>query len=201
MVGDRFNSLYVLHSGSAKSYVLSAAGEHQITGFHLPGELIGVDDLAANRRSFNLEMLETSSVCELPMDELDRQIAESSALRHRFLGLMGLMLTEEKHMLLTLGAFSAEQRFAYFLLSMSRRYGILGASTKEFNLSMPRNDIANYLGLVVETVSRIIRRFKDENLIEVQRRWIRILDHDKLCAHAKYFPEKIESHRLNHQYC
>lgn len=180
MVGDRFYALYILHSGSAKSYILSEGGEQQITGFHLPGELIGIDGLDTYTHAYGIEILETSSVCELPMAELDRLIVGSWALRHRFLSLIGRALVDEKQMLLTLGKLRAEQRFARFLLDMSHRYSLLGTSPTEFNLSMPRNDIANYLGLVVETISRIIRRFQDDGIIQVKRRWVRILNLEKL---------------------
>lgn len=180
IAGDRFYALYILHSGSAKSYLISENGEHQVTGFHLPGELIGIDGLSDHVHAYGVEMLETSSVCELPMPELDRMIATSWALRHRFLSLLSRALIEEQQMLLTLGKLNAEQRLAQFLLNMGKRHATLGGSATEFNLSMSRYDIASYLGLVVETVSRMIRRFQEENTIEVNRRWVHIVDDEKL---------------------
>ncbi len=180
IAGDRFYALYILHSGSAKSYLISENGEQQVTGFHMPGELIGVDGLSDHTHAYGVEMLETSSVCELPMSELDRMIATSWALRQRFLSLISHALIEEQQMLLTLGKLNAEQRLAQFLLNMARRHAYLGGSAIEFNLSMSRYDIASYLGLVVETVSRMIRRFQEEGSIEVKRRWIHIIDEKKL---------------------
>jgi CRP/FNR family transcriptional regulator len=125
-------------------------------------------------------MLETSSVCELPMPELDRMIATSDGLRKQFLSQISRALIEEQQMLLTLGKLNAEQRVAYFLINMAKRNALSGGSATEFNLSMSRNDIANYLGLVAETVSRVIRRFQEGGAIEAKRRWMHIIDEAKL---------------------
>lgn len=180
MAGDRFSAVYILHSGSAKSFVISENGEQQVTGFHLPGDLLGVDGLDNYTHAYSIEMLETSSVCELLMADLDQMMAASWSLRHRFLSLMGRAVVDGQQMLLTLGKLNAEQRFARFLLALSARYAALGASPSEFNLTMSRYDIANFLGLVVETVSRLIRRFQEQGVIEVRRRWIHILDAEGL---------------------
>jgi CRP/FNR family transcriptional regulator len=180
VAGDRFHSLYILHSGSAKSVLTSEGGEPQITGFYMPGELIGIDGLSDNTHAYSVEMLETSSVCELPMPELDRMIATSNGLRKQFLSQIPRALIEEQQMLLTLGKLNAEQRVAYFLLSIAKRNALSGGSATEFNLSMSRNDIANYLGLVAETVSRVLRRFQEGGAIEAKRRWMHIIDEAKL---------------------
>ncbi|MBN1379922.1 MAG: helix-turn-helix domain-containing protein [Gammaproteobacteria bacterium] len=180
IAGDRFHALYILHTGAAKSYLISESGEQQVTGFHMPGELIGIDGLSDHVHAYCVEMLETSSVCELPMPELDRMIATSRALRHRFLSLIAKALIDEQQMLLTLGKLNAEQRLAQFLLNMSQRHATLGGSESEFNLSMSRYDIASYLGLVVETVSRMIRRFQEEGVIEVEKRWVHIIKEENL---------------------
>jgi CRP/FNR family transcriptional regulator len=190
IAGDRFYALYILHSGSAKSFLIAESGEHQVTGFHMPGELIGIDGLSNHIHAYCVEMLETSSVCELPMPELDRMIATSWALRHRFLSLISRALIEEQQMLLTLGKLNAEQRLAQFLLSMAKRYAALGSSATEFNLSMSRYDIASYLGLVVETISRMMRRFQEHGAIEVRRRWVHIINHDKLRKHMAHPVDK-----------
>jgi CRP/FNR family transcriptional regulator len=117
-------------------------------------------------------------------------IATSWALRHRFLSLISRALIEEQQMLLTLGKLNAEQRLAQFLLSMAKRYAALGSSATEFNLSMSRYDIASYLGLVVETISRMMRRFQEEGAIEVRRRWVHIINHDKLRKHMAHPVDK-----------
>lgn len=190
IAGDRFYALYILHSGSTKSYLISECGEQQVTGFHMPGELIGIDGLASHTHAYYVEMLETSSVCELPMPELDRMIATSWALRHRFLSQISRALIDEQQMLLTLGKLNAEQRLAQFLLNMARRHATLGGSATEFNLSMSRYDIASYLGLVVETVSRMIRRFQEEGAIEVRRRWVHIVNPAGLTSRLAHVTDK-----------
>jgi CRP/FNR family transcriptional regulator len=124
--------------------------------------------------------LETTSVCELPfsgLEDLSRQVA---GLQHQLFKLVGKEISNEHSMLLMLGNRSAEERLATFLLSLSSRLHERGFSAHEFNLSMSRHDIANYLGLAVETVSRLFTRFQEEGLLEVERRHITIRDLDRL---------------------
>ncbi len=180
IAGDRFTALYIICSGSAKSYVLSESGEQQITGFHFPGDLIGIDGFDTGRHAYSLEFLETSSVCRVGLAELDKLLAESSVLRSCVLKVMSHALIEEQRLLLSLGKLNAEQRLAGFLLDLSVRFKHRGVSEHAFNLSMSRNDIANYLGLVVETISRTLSKFQRLGLIDVQRRRIQILQADKL---------------------
>ena len=193
-IGDRFQSLFVLHSGSAKAYIVSESGEEQVIGFYLAGELIGFDGLDNYSHSCSVEMLESGSACELPIEDLDDLMGSSKSLRRRFHTLIGRAFVADHKMLLMLGKLNSEQRFAWFLLNLSERYCRLNASPTEFNLSMSRYDIANYLGLANETISRLIKRYKKDGILDVQRRLVQITDIDKLKKHLQLpFVSSIET--------
>jgi CRP/FNR family transcriptional regulator len=147
-----------------KTCVPTADGHEQILGFHLPGELVGLDALENENHVCGAVALETVHVCELPLAQLE-------TMCHRLPG---------HAMLLLLGKRSAQERLATFLLSLAVRFRQRGFSEKEFGLSMPRDDIANYLGLARETVSRLLSRFQTDGLLSVQRRRVRIHDMDRL---------------------
>jgi CRP/FNR family transcriptional regulator len=179
-LGDRFKSIYAIRSGSVKTYTMTLDGAEQITGFHLPGELIGLDAVSTGRHPCGAKALETTTVCEMPFGQLEELCAEIPGLQHQLLRLMSKEILADSELLTLLGKKAADQRLAALLFSLSMRYKQRGFSAKEFNLSMSRNDIADYLGLAVETVSRLFTRFHQEQLIEVQTKRIRILDPDRL---------------------
>lgn len=183
-VGDPFQAIYAVRSGSVKTYVPTEDGYEQVTGFHLPGELVGLDAIHTDIHPCAAKALETTSVCEIPFDRLEELSDLMPTLRHQLLKIMSREILHEQSLLMLLGKKNAEERLASLLLSLSDRYQQRGFSPTEFNLSMSRNDIGNYLGLVVETVSRLFTRFQDEQLLTVQRKHIRILDLPRLHALA-----------------
>lgn len=183
-VGDPFQAIYAVRSGSIKTYVPTEDGYEQVTGFHLPGELVGLDAIHADIHPCAGKALETTSVCEIPFDRLEELSERIPTLRHQLLKIMSREILHEQSLLMLLGKKNAEERLASLLLSLSGRYQQRGFSATEFNLSMSRNDIGNYLGLVVETVSRLFTRFQEEGLLTVQRKHIRILDLNRLQAIA-----------------
>lgn len=183
-VGDPFQAIYAVRSGSIKTYVPTEDGYEQVTGFHLPGELVGLDAIHADTHPCAARTLETTSVCEIPFERLEELSERIPTLRHQLLKIMSREILHEQSLLMLLGKKNAEERLASLLLSLSGRYQQRGFSATEFNLSMSRNDIGNYLGLVVETVSRLFTRFQDEGLLTVQRKHIRILDPERLHAIA-----------------
>jgi len=174
--GDKSQALYAVRSGCVKSFVESSGGEEQIVGFHMPGELLGLDGFQGNVHNCSAVALETSSICELPLDKLDVLCHSIPALQDAMRMIMGKEVTEDHAMLLLLGRMNSEQKLASFLSSMSKRMEERHWKPTEFVLAMPRQDIANYLGLAVETVSRLFAHFQDEGLIEVDRRRVNILD-------------------------
>ena len=158
--GDPLSSLYAVRSGSIKLFTNSDNGEEQIIGFYLPGEIVGLDGFENSRHSCCAVALETSSLCTFPHSQLMDVCKSIPALQEQMLRIMGREISHENRLLLTLGKKSAEERIATFLSSLSTRFHQLGFSADEFKLSMSRQEIGNYLGLTIETVSRIFSRFQ-----------------------------------------
>lgn len=180
--GEKFQSLYIVQSGSAKAYVISEDGNQQITGFHYRGDLLGVDGMELGMQSYTVEALETSSICELSFVEFEQAYAGLPGLRQQFFRVIGAELAREKQRMLVLGKLYAEQRLAHFVLDTAAHLKGRGLNHSEFVLTMTRHDIANYLGLAVETISRLLTRFDTANLIRVQHRQIKLLDPLRLRA-------------------
>ena len=174
--GDRLGSIYAVRSGSIKTYTLTNDGREQITGFHLPGELIGLDAINDNAHPCSAKALETSSVCELPFDQLEALAMRLPGLQHQLFRIMSREIKSDEQFMMLLGKKNADERLASFLVGLSARFQERGYSANEFNLSMSRNDIANYLGLAVETVSRLFSRLQSEGIIDVDRKLIQITD-------------------------
>ena len=174
------HAIYAVRSGSIKTIIESPNGDEQIVGFHLPGELLGFDGFMDESHTCSAIALETTSVCVMPMNKLESLCMSLPALQKQMKRIMGKEVTEEHKMLLMLGKMSAEEKIATFILSISRRMEERHWKATEFMLSMPRQDIANYLGLAVETVSRLFAHYQEEGVIQVDRRRISILDIDRL---------------------
>ncbi len=171
---------YVVHSGSVKTYVETASGEQQITGFHFPGALLGMDSIESEQHTYSVEALETSSICELKLPEFKQLTKTYPVLQQQLCKLMSHEIIHEQSMMLLLGKMSAERRLAYFLMDMSLSMQAHGLSANDFRLSMTRHDIANYLGLAIETVSRLLSYFQSMDMLDVARRNITILDRNIL---------------------
>ena len=180
--GDTNRSIYAVLSGSVKTLVDNPNGEEQIVGFHLPGELLGMDGFSGDAHTCSAVALETSSVCEFPLESLDEVCHLVPSIQYAMRRIMGREVTKDHAMLLLLGRMSAEEKLASFLISLSKRMAQRHWKPSEFNLTMPRQDIANYLGLAVETVSRLFAHLQDAELIEVDRRRVNICDRERLQA-------------------
>jgi CRP/FNR family transcriptional regulator len=174
--GDKSHALYAVRSGSLKSYCITEDGEEQVLGFTLPGELAGMDGLGGSAYASASVVLETSSICELPFDRLQGLCHLLPSLNRQMMKIVGREITSDQHMLMLLGKRSAEERLASFLLSLSTRFRSRGLSPTDFNLPMSRQDIGNYLGLAIETVSRLFAQFQERNILQVNRRQVRIID-------------------------
>lgn len=180
--GDSFDALYVVRSGSLKSFVLNEAGDMQILAFHLPGEIIGFDALASNHHTSQAEALERSSICELPYAQLQQVTSEVPALHRQLMRVISREVVEEHRHLMVMGRQQAQEQLATFLKSLADRYQRLQRDSATLNRSMSRYDIANYLGLVVETVSRLFSRMEEMGVLEVNRKSVRILRPDLLAG-------------------
>ncbi|MEJ2399360.1 MAG: fumarate/nitrate reduction transcriptional regulator Fnr [Gammaproteobacteria bacterium] len=179
-LGQPFKSLYAIRTGSVKVFLPTNEGEEQIVGFHMPGELLGFDGMSQENHSCSAIALETTSVCELPYNTMHDLCQKLPELNDHFMALMSHEIVDEHAMMLMLARKTAEARMATFLVNISLRFSRRGFSSTEFNLPMSRNDIANYLGLAVETVSRIMTHLQDDGMIHVERRFVSILDMPRL---------------------
>ncbi len=195
-VGQPLKSLYALRSGACKSYSLSSDGEQQVTAFHLPGDIIGFDALATNTHQTNAVALETAMVCEIPFTTLDDLSADMPSLRKQITRLMSNEITVDQELIQLLTKKNAEQRMASFLLDLSLKYKAVNLSPYEFRLPMARSDIANYIGLTVETISRLLNRLQKSGAIDFNGKLISILDHDKLEALAGRQKKPEECHNM-----
>ncbi len=174
--GDPLTSVYAVRAGSMKTYTLTDDGQEQVIGFHLPGDVLGLDAICDDIHPCAARALETTSVCELPFDRLTDIATEIPGLQHQLYRLMSRSLCADEQFMTLLGKKASDQRLAAFLLGLSQRFSLRGYSRQEFNLSMSRSDIANYLGLAVETVSRLFTRFQSAGIIDVNRKLIAIRD-------------------------
>ena len=178
--GQEMHSLYAIRSGTFKTYTVNEEGEEQITGFHLAGDLLGFDAIANSEHPSFAQALETAMVCEIPYNNLDTLSNTMPKLKKQVLRLMSNEIRTDQEMLTLLNRKNAEQRVATFLSSLSARYHARGLSSKEFRLTMTRSDIGNYIGLTVETISRLLNRFHKNQIIHVDGKLIKILDAQKL---------------------
>lgn len=178
--GEAMHQIFALRSGSLKTYRLSEDGTEQITGFHLPGELIGLDAIGFGfYRSYAVAM-ETTLICTISLNQLEELTGAIPNLRKRFLNALSREIHHE-HQHLSRYRESAEQRLGLFLLNLSARYNKRGLSASQFVLPMSRGEIANYLGLTIETVSRLFTRYRQLGLIDSHGREIHIYDPQALC--------------------
>jgi CRP/FNR family transcriptional regulator len=177
---DEFRSVFAVRSGSFKSYVLSDSGQGRVTGFFLPGEIIGMDGIASKHYANSTQALEHSSICEIPFVQLEKLSHQLPSLQHHFFAIMGNEIAKDQQIHTLLSSYTAEQRTASFLLGLSSRYARVSLSPSRFLLSMTRSDIGEYLGLTVETVSRIFTALQRKNLIEVNNREVELLDLEAL---------------------
>lgn len=178
--GTAFKSVYAVRSGAVKTVKITEDGLEQITGFHLPGELIGIDGLASNIHSNSAIALETSAVCEIPFHRLEELSAKIPNLQRRFFQLMSKEIAEEQQLITMLSKNSAEERISALLISISVRQKNRGLSALEFYLPMSRSDIGNYLGLTIETVSRVFTRLTKSDVIELDKKHVKLLNIDAL---------------------
>jgi CRP/FNR family transcriptional regulator len=183
--GDRFRSLYAVRSGSAKTVLSSPDGLEQVTGFFLPGELIGFDGLKDERHHCTAVALETSTICELPYDRIEGLCGQLPGLLRRMLKLIGREITDEQELLLLISHCTAQERLATFFVSVSTRMSARGFSATVFNLSMSRADMASYLGIEPETVSRQLRQLEAQGLVTVDQRHVVLKDPAGLRALAE----------------
>lgn len=174
--GDDFQSVYAVRSGAMKAYKTTDDGREQVTGFYFPGEILGMDGISKNTHASSAKTLETAAVCEIPFTSLEKLSALMPSLQRHFFQLMSHEITEDQLLITLLSKNSADERVASLMLSISTRNARRKLSATQFRLPMSRVDIGNYLGLTVETVSRVFSRMQKLNLLRVDNKEIEILD-------------------------
>ncbi|MES2150963.1 MAG: fumarate/nitrate reduction transcriptional regulator Fnr [Pseudomonadota bacterium] len=183
-MGEPFRNLFAIRFGHFKTYQVNAAGEQQITGFQMAGELLGMDAISGDHHHCDAVALEDSEVCEIPYARLEELFADLPTLLRHFHRIMSQEITREQNVMLLLGNMRAEQRFAVFLVNLAARYATRGYSGSSFQLRMSREDIGNYLGLTIESISRLLSRFRKQGWVSVDKREVMLLDPARLKAMA-----------------
>lgn len=178
--GQPLGSLFVAREGAFKTVAIDAEGLEQVVGFHLPGELMGLDAMGQGRHACDSLALTQATVCEIPLAKLEEVCRALPGLQHQLLRVIGQGINRDQGHLEMLGRKQAHERVALFLHSLSERYQLLGLPGDMYTLPMSREDIASYLGLVIETVSRTLTKLQDEGIISVRGRQLRILDKARL---------------------
>ena len=179
--GDPFDAIAAVRAGTVKTYVIDSEGREHVLGFHLPGEVIGLDAIDGERYPCDAVALDTVMLCRFSFPKISVLATRVPGLQRQ---LFRLLSRDIGRAALLAGDWSADQRMAAFLIGVSRRLAARGFSPRRFQLTMPRTDIANYLRLAPETVSRVLKRFQDDGLLRVDRRELELLDRDALEALA-----------------
>lgn len=175
--GDTFNAIAAIRAGTVKTYVTDHDGREQVQGFFLPGEVIGLSAISQSRYPSNAVALETVLLCRFSFPKMATLASQMPGLQQQLFRLLSADIGKAA---LLAGDFRAEERMAAFLLNLSQRYAAVGLSERRIRLTMARTDIANYIRLAPETVSRILKRFQKDALIAVDRREVDLLDRKRL---------------------
>ncbi|HEY8359499.1 MAG TPA: helix-turn-helix domain-containing protein [Ramlibacter sp.] len=178
--GDRFHHVYAVRSGTFKSSLLLANGREQVSGFHMAGELLGLDAIANGVHASSATALEDTEVCAIQYTRLNELATQGGSLQLVMAQLMSREIVREHSLMMLLGSMNAEERLAAFLLNISQRMKARGYSASEFHLRMSRAEIGSYLGMKLETVSRTFSAFQQQGLLEVDKKHVRIADLERL---------------------
>ncbi len=183
--GEPFRFLYAICTGSIKTCAHDSGGCARILGFHLAGEVLGMNAISSGAHACDAVTLEATHVCEIRFDDLETLGEHDPTVRRVIFHMMGDAISHDHALLLSfLGKQNAAERLATYLLTLSQRYAVRGFSGGQFKLSMSRNDIANYLGLAQATVSRLFTQLQRDGIIDVSAKRVHIHDHDQLARIA-----------------
>jgi CRP/FNR family transcriptional regulator len=174
--GEPFRALYAIRLGSLKSTVLAEDGREQVAGYHMLGDLVGLDGIGSGHHECDAVAVEDSEVCVLPFDRIEELARGVPALQHNLHQFLSREISRDHNLMLVLGSMRAEERLALFLLNLAERHRSRGYSSTEYVLRLTRKEIGAYLGLKLETVSRLFSRFQEEELIRVHGRAVKLLD-------------------------
>lgn len=198
--GDALHAVYLARNGAFKTVSINEDGEEQVIGFHLPGELIGLDALGSGEHRCEAVALTTANVCEVPFEELSSVAAQLPSLQHQLMRVIGQSADRDYDHMEMLVRKQANERIGLFLHSLSERLRHIGQSGSDFKLPMSREDIARFLGLAPETVSRGFTRLQEDGVIAVSVRRVEVLDSAELerLAHGQEAPIAPRGYRVPH---
>ncbi|MDY1546957.1 Crp/Fnr family transcriptional regulator [Luteibacter sahnii] len=182
--GQPFRALHLVHVGSYKVCDLAADGREKVAGFKMRGELLGVESIGLPGYACDAVALEDSETWELPCPAVLQAAHDIPGLQEQIAGALAAEIRRDRSWMLRLGTLPAEPRVAAFLMDIAARYAGLGYSARHFILRMTRLDMASFLALKHETVSRVLGHLTDLRYIDVRRREVRLLDVDALRAMA-----------------
>jgi CRP/FNR family transcriptional regulator len=174
--GDPFKAVYAVRSGFFKTSIVDGDGREQVTGFFMGGELLGLDGIGAGSHNGTASALEDSEICVMPYALIEEMARELPSLQRRLHSVLAREIVRDHGVMMLLGSMRAEERLAAFLTNLSKRFLRRGFSPAEFHLRMTREEIGSYLGLKLETVSRLFSQFQKDGLIEVEQKHVRIKD-------------------------
>jgi CRP/FNR family transcriptional regulator len=178
--GENFTAIYAIHMGFFKTYLASDDGRERVTGFQMAGDTNGLDGIGNDSHTCESVALEDGEVCVIPFIALDEISYKLPLFKHHAYKLLSREIVRYYGVMLMLGSMRAEERVAVFLLNLFQRLHTLGFSKSELVLRMSRQDIGNYLGLTLETVSRTLSKLMDLEILTVKLRRIKILNLEAL---------------------
>jgi CRP/FNR family transcriptional regulator len=186
--GDPFRAIYVIQSGCIKTSMLTSGGDVQVLRFSLPGESVGINAIGIKHHPCDAVALEPTEVCEIAFSRLEKLARENPQVQHRLMCLLSDEIVMDGKFMAMLGHQKAETRVANCLLDFNQRYQQQGQRATTFRLPMSRQDMGDYLGLSLETISRLLSRFQAEGLLRVQGRQVHLLDLARLQSVAEHCP-------------
>lgn len=194
--GDTFESIYAVRTGTLKTFNITDSGEEQITGFYCPSELLGLSGIDKNVYPISAKALETTTVCEIPFSRLEELSDNIPTLKNQLFKIMSRKICDDQQMMVLLGKKNADEKVASLLMNLGSRFKRRGYSGVSFRLSMSRGEISNYLGLAIETVSRVMTRFQQKGLIKAQGKEISITNLEEMQKLANMIKDYDNSNKI-----
>lgn len=197
--GDTFTSVFAIRTGTIKAFNITDAGEEQVTGFYYPSELLGLSGIDKKIYPVSAKAIETTSICEIPFSRLEELSNSIPTLKNELFKIMSRKICSDQQMMILLGKKNADEKVASLLMNIGQRFKRRGYSGTSFRLVMSRNDISNYLGLAIETVSRVMTRFQKKGFIQAEGKEISIIDVEEMAKLAGTIQEPKNVTNISHK--
>ncbi len=175
--GESLDCLYAIRSGILKSYTTLESGQEYVMGFHMPPDLFGWEGIQQQQLSVSVVALQSSNICEIPLAQLEEIVKEIPELELQLLKLVSQRINIDNIALLRT---TSEQRVANFILQLVKKHSVLGYPNDSCKLAMTHQDIANYLRMAPETISRTLHKMQTKKLIRLSKQEILLDNRDEL---------------------